>query len=75
MWYISGAGDMREELPPNEDVIFTQQNQKVVMSRGFIENKSRQVVSTSSVIVWHLLALVSLNLWLLRLLGYIPSPW
>lgn len=75
MWYISGAGDMREELPPNEDVIFTHQNQKVLMSRGFIENKSRQVVSTSSVIIWHLLALVSLNLWLLRLLGYIPSPW
>ncbi len=66
---------MREELAPNEDIVFAQQNQKVMKSRGSAINKPRQLVSAGVVITWHALALISLNLWLLRLLGYIPLPW
>jgi hypothetical protein len=66
---------MREELAPNEDIIFALQNQKVVMGRGSAVNKPRHLVSAGSVICWHILALISLNLWLLRMLGYIPAPW
>ena len=66
---------MREELAPNEDIVFAQQNQKVMMSRGSSINKPRQLVSAGMVITWHVLALITLNLWLLRLLGYIPLPW
>ena len=36
---------MREELSANEDVIFAQQNRKVVMGRGSVVNKPRQLVS------------------------------
>ena len=66
---------MREELAPNEDIIFKQQNQKVVLGRGHVTNKPRQLVSEAGVIVWYLLALAALDLWLLRLLGYIALPW
>ncbi len=66
---------MREELSANEDIIFAQQNQKVVMGRGGAVNKPRQLISVGRVISWHILALIALNLWLLRLLGYIPAPW
>ncbi len=66
---------MREELSANEDIIFTQQIDKVVQGRGSTVNKPRQLVSVSGVIFWHLLALVALDLWLLRLLGYISLPW
>lgn len=66
---------MREELAPNEEIIFAQQNQKVVQGRGSTENKPRQLVSSAGIIFWHLLALAALNLWLLRLLGYITLPW
>ena len=66
---------MREELAPNEDIIFKQQNQKVVLGRGHVTNKPRQLVSAAGVIVWYLLALAALDLWLLRLLGYIALPW
>ena len=66
---------MREELAPNEDIVFAQQNQKVMLSRGSAVNKPRQLVSAGMVITWHVLALIALNLWLLRLLGYIPLPW
>ena len=66
---------MREELAANEDIVFAQQNQKVVMGRGSTVNKPRQLVSAGGVITWHLLALIALNLWLLRLLGYIALPW
>ena len=74
MCYIPVA-DMREELAPNEDIIFAQQNQKVVMGRGSVENKPRQLVSAAGVIAWYVLALAALDLWLLRLLGYISLPW
>ena len=56
---------MREELAPNEDIIFAQQNQKVVLGRGSVENKPRQLVSVGGVIAWHVLALAALDLWLL----------
>ena len=66
---------MKEELSPNEDIIFARQNQKVVLGRGRIVNKPRQLVSAAGIIFWHLLALAALNLWLLRILGYISLPW
>ena len=66
---------MREELSANEDVIFAQQNRKVVMGRGSVANKPRQLVSAGWIIFWYLLALAALNAWLLRLLGYITLPW
>lgn len=66
---------MREELSANEDVIFAQQNRKVVMGRGSTVNKPRQMVSAGWIIFLYLLALAALNAWLLRLLGYITLPW
>lgn len=72
--YIAAAA-MREELSANEDIVFAQQIDKVVQVRGGAVNKPRQLVSAGGVIFWHLLALVALNLWLLRLLGYISLPW
>ena len=66
---------MREELPPNQDIIFTQQIDKVMKGRGGAVNKPRRLVSSAAVIFWHLLALIALDLWLLRLLGYISLPW
>ncbi len=66
---------MREELSANEDVIFAQQNRKVVMGRGSVVNKPRQLVSAGWIIFLYLLALLALNAWLLRLLGYITLPW
>lgn len=66
---------MREELSANEDVIFAQQNRKVVMGRGSTVNKPRQLVSAGWIIFLYLLALAALNAWLLRLLGYITLPW
>ena len=66
---------MREELSANEDVIFAQQNRKVVMGRGSTVNKPRQMVSAGWTIFLYLLALAALNAWLLRLLGYISLPW
>lgn len=66
---------MREELSANEDIVFAQQNRKVVMGRGSTKNRPRHLVSATGVILWYLLALASLNLWLLRLLGYISLPW
>lgn len=75
MWYIARVVRMREELAPNEEIIFAQQNRKVVMGRGSTVNKPRQLVSASWIIFWYLLALAALNLWLLRLLGYVSLPW
>lgn len=66
---------MREELPPNQDIIFTQQIDKVMQGRGGVVNRPRRLVSSTAVIFWHLLALIALDLWLLRLLGYISLPW
>ncbi len=66
---------MREELAANEEIIFAQQNRKVVLGRGSTANKPRQLVSAGWTIFWYLLALAALDLWLLRLLGYVSLPW
>lgn len=66
---------MRAELPKNEDVVFRQQNEKVVNSRGNAENRQRRYVSAPSLIFWLLLALLSLSLWLLRLLNLVDLPF
>ncbi|MBR2144907.1 MAG: hypothetical protein IJ956_05150 [Akkermansia sp.] len=63
---------MREELPANEDIIFTQQIDKVVLGP---RNKPRRMVNSLTIIFWLLFALAALDLWLLRLLGYISAPW
>lgn len=62
-------------MPPNEDIVFAQQNHKVVQGRGRTANKPRQLVSAGWIIFWHLMALVALDVWLLRLLGYVTLPW
>lgn len=62
---------MKEELPRNEDIVFTQQNERVKRSRGKISNTQRRYVSAGAVILWLLLALAGLCLWALRLLGYL----
>lgn len=62
---------MSEEMPKNEDVIFNQQTEKVRTSRGNPINRQRRHVSAGWLITWHLLALMALCLWMLRLLGAI----
>lgn len=64
---------MREEMSSNEDVIFNRQNARVVTHRDNPVNLQRRHVSPAWLIFWHLLALVAVCLWLLRLLG-IVSP-
>lgn len=64
---------MSEEMPKNEDVIFNQQNDRVKTSRGNPINRQRRHVSAGWLIAWHLLALMALCLWMLRLLGAV-SP-
>lgn len=66
---------MRAELPKNEDVVFRQQNEKVVQSRGNAENRQRRYVSAPWLVFWLLLALLSLSLWLARLLHFIELPF
>lgn len=68
-------GKMNAELPKNEEVVFSQQNRKVVESRGNAKNRPRRLVSAGWLIFWLMLALVSLNLWLLRLLHIIELPF
>ena len=62
---------MVEEMPPNEEIIFVQQSNKVINASGNPENVARHMVSRASVILWLLLALGGLDLWLLGLLGYL----
>lgn len=66
---------IKAELPKNEDVVFRQQNKKVVNSRGNAENRQRRHVSAPWLIFWLLLALCSLCLWLLRLLHVAELPF
>lgn len=66
---------MKAELPKNEDVVFRQQNEKVVNSRGNAENRQRRYVSAPWLIFWLLLPLLSLCLWLLRLLRVAELPF
>lgn len=69
------AQHMNEELPRNEESVFTIQNEKVKESRGCTRNRPRRYVSPSVIIFWMLLATASLHLWLLRLLGVIELPF
>ena len=62
---------MNADLPKNEEVIFTQQNIKVVQGH---DNKARRVVSAAWLVFWLLLAAAALDLWLLRLCGVIELP-
>lgn len=59
---------MREELPKNVDVVVQQQAGKLLRDQ---KNARRSGVSRGWVITWYFLALVSVCLWLLKLLGYI----
>lgn len=60
---------MNAELPKNEDIVFKQQNTKVINSRGNARNRQRRYVSAPWLVFWLLLATLSLSLWLLRLLN------
>lgn len=64
--------DMREELPKYDDIIFQQQVVKVVNGQ---RNASRHQVKPWVIILWYLLALVSVCLWALHLLGYFSLPY
>ncbi len=66
---------MNEELPRNEDSIFTRQNQQVKANRGRTRNRQRRYVSAAGIVFWMLLAAVSLHLWILRMLGVIELPF
>ncbi len=65
---------MREELKKNEEVVFIQQNARVIQNRGHVRNEARRYVRAGSVVAWLLLALIALSLWLMRLLGTISLP-
>lgn len=39
------------------------------------KNTQRRYVGAFWIIFWLFLALIALSLWMLRLLGIIPSPW
>ena len=69
------AQRMNEELPRNEESVFTIQNEKVKESRGCTRNRVRRYVSAPAIILWLLLATAALHLWLLRLLGVIELPF
>lgn len=60
---------MREEMGKNEEVIAQQQASKVMNNRGNAQNVPRRQVGAFWVIFWLVLALLSMGLWLLRLLG------
>lgn len=62
---------MREEMGKNEEVIAQQQASKVMNNRGNTRNSPRRQVGAFWVIFWLVLALISMSLWLLRLLGII----
>lgn len=72
---VSYARSMHEELPKNEDTIFDLQTKKVKRSRGHTRNCQRCYVSAVGLIMWMLIAMVCLELWLLRLLHVIELPF
>lgn len=65
---------MREELGKDEEVVARQQTSKVMSHRDNPQNFPRRYVGAFWVIFWFVMALLSLSLWLLRLLGIIASP-
>lgn len=60
---------MREEMGRNEEVIAQQQASKVMNNRGNPRNVARRHVGAFWVLFWLFLALISVSMWLLRLLG------
>ncbi len=60
---------MKEELPRNEDVVFNQQNKRMMEHRDNPANCQRRYVRPGEVIAWLLVATLALSLWLARLLG------
>lgn len=66
---------MREELSANEELLFNHQKHKFMVGHGVDDNRHRHLVKAGTVIFWYLMALVMMDLWLLRLLGYIELPW
>lgn len=66
---VNLIASMREEMGKNEEVIAQQQASKVMNNRGNTRNAARRQVSAFWVILWFILALISISLWLLRLLG------
>lgn len=73
--YTAPVPRLKEELAPNEEVVAAQQRVKIIATRGKTTNVQRHMVSAGALIAWHLLALLGLNLWLLRLLGVIELPF
>ena len=55
----------------NEEVIAQQQASKVMNNRGNTRNTPRHQVGAFWVILWLMVALISMTLWLLRLSGII----
>ena len=55
----------------NEEVIAQQQASKVMNNRGNTRNTPRRQVGAFWVILWLMVALISMTLWLLRLSGII----
>ena len=70
-YVLNSLLSMREEMGKNEEVIAQQQASKVMNNRGNTRNAPRRQVSAFWVIFWFILALISLSLWMLRLLGII----
>ena len=66
---------MREELGRDEEVVARLQTSKVMSQRDNPKNTQRRYVGAFWIIFWLFLALIALSLWMLRLLGIIPSPW
>ena len=62
---------MREELGKDEEVVARQQTSKVMRHRDNPQNFPRRFVGAFWIIFWFILALISLSLWMLRLLGVI----
>lgn len=59
----------KEEMGKNEDVVAQQQASKVQNTRGNPRNTARRQVGAFWVVFWLSLALISMTLWLLRLLN------
>ena len=55
----------------NEEIVAQQQTSKVKSHRANPQNIPRRYVGSFWVIFWFVLALISLSLWMLRLLGYV----
>lgn len=70
-YVLNSPVSMREEMGKNEELIAQQQASKVMSNRGNARNASRRQVSAFWIILWFILALASVSLWMLRLLGLV----